>query len=107
MTKSWICLAAAIVAEVAATSALNASDGFSRKLPAAAALGGYAIAFYFLSLALRDIDVGVAYAIWSGIGICILALIGHVWLGQSLSPRQLAGIGLIIGGVILVQGSAA
>lgn len=102
MGKAWVYLAFAIVLEVLATSALTASEGFSRKLPAAVALAGYGIAFYLLSLALKDIPLGVAYAVWSGVGIAILAVVGALWFGQPLSVRQVGGIFLIISGIVLV-----
>jgi len=74
--KSWIFLGIAIVAEVLATSALKASDGFTKLVPSVLVVGGYAIAFYFLALTLKAIPVGIAYAVWAGPVILLAALIG-------------------------------
>src|SRR5690606_2685155 len=93
-------LGIAIVAEVVATSALKASEGFSRWLPSLVVVVGYAIAFYFLSLTLRTMPVGVAYAIWSGLGIVLITAVGWIVFGQRLDLPALAGMGLIIAGVL-------
>ena len=82
--KDWGFLLIAIVAETIATSALKASDGFSRLGPATLTLVGYGIAFYFLALTLRSMPVGVAYAIWSGLGVVLITLAGWVIFGQAL-----------------------
>jgi len=100
---NWIFLGIAIVAEVIATSALKAADGFTRLGPSLVVVAGYVIAFYFLSLTLRTIPVGVAYAIWAGIGMVLIALIGWLLLGQRLDVPALAGIGLIIAGVVVIN----
>ena len=100
---SWIYLGIAIVAEVIATSALKAADGFTRLAPSLVVIAGYVIAFYFLSLTLRAIPVGVAYAIWAGVGMVLIALIGWMFLGQRLDAPALAGIGLIIAGVVVIN----
>lgn len=84
----WTWLGIAIAAEVIATSALNASAGFSRTVPTAIAVSGYVVAFYCLSIALRSIPLGLAYAIWSGAGIALLALIGWLAFRQSLTIWQ-------------------
>lgn len=81
--KSYLFLVIAILGEVGATSALKASDGFTKLWPAILSVLGYGIAFYFLSLTLRTIPVGIAYAIWAGVGIVFMALIGLVAFGQS------------------------
>lgn len=96
-------LGVAIVAEVVATSALKASEGFSRWLPSLVVVVGYAIAFYFLSLTLRTIPVGVAYAIWSGLGIVLITAVGWIVFGQRLDLPALAGMGLIIAGVLVMN----
>jgi small multidrug resistance pump len=96
-------LALAIVLEVIATSALKASEGFSKPLPTLVVAIGYGAAFYFLSLALRTIPVGVAYAVWSGIGIVLISAIGWVAFGQKLDLAALIGLSLIIAGVIVVN----
>ncbi|HLI11181.1 MAG TPA: multidrug efflux SMR transporter [Alphaproteobacteria bacterium] len=93
----------AILSEVAATSALKASDGFAHAIPSAVVVAGYAVAFYCLSLALREIPVGVAYAIWSGAGIVLLAIIGYVLYRQSLDLAAVIGIALILAGVLVLN----
>lgn len=98
----WILLAIAIVSEIMATSALKASESFTRPGPSLVAIVGYGIAFYFLSAALRTLPIGVAYAIWSGVGISLLALIGVVWFEQRLDPPAVVGIGLIVVGVLVL-----
>ncbi len=99
----WLYLGLAIVCEVIATSALKSSDGFSRPLPSALVVVGYAVAFYSLSLALRTLPVGVAYAIWAGVGIALIAVIGLVFYGQTLDLAAVAGIGLIVAGVLVLS----
>jgi len=101
--KNYLFLLIAILAEVVATSALKASEGFSRPLPSLVTVAGYAIAFYFLSLTLKAIPVGVAYALWSGAGIVLIALIGYFAFGQKLDLPALAGIGLILAGVLVIN----
>ncbi|MCJ0763890.1 DMT family transporter [Variovorax terrae] len=96
---NWLYLFIAIVAEVLATSALKAADGFSRLLPSIVVVVGYGTAFYFLSLTLRTIPVGVAYAIWSGVGVVLVSVAGVVLYKQVLDLPALIGIGLIISGV--------
>ena len=99
----WIILGLAIVAETIATSALKASDGFTKLLPSLVVVLGYACAFYGLSVTLRTIPVGVAYAIWSGVGIVLVALIGWFVYGQRLDPATLVGMAMIIAGVIVMH----
>jgi small multidrug resistance pump len=101
--SSQLALLIAILSEVAATSALKASDGFKNLLPSVVVVVGYGSAFYFLSLALRTMPMGVAYAIWSGIGIVLISLAGFVLYGQKLDLAALAGIALIIAGVFVLQ----
>ncbi|MER1968425.1 multidrug efflux SMR transporter [Castellaniella sp. GW247-6E4] len=100
---NWIILGLAILAEVIATSALKASDGFTRPLPAVVTAIGYAIAFYLLALTLKTIPVGIAYAVWSGAGIVAIALIGYFFFHQTLDAPALAGIGLILAGVVVLN----
>ncbi|RJG04704.1 QacE family quaternary ammonium compound efflux SMR transporter [Noviherbaspirillum cavernae] len=99
----WLFLSIAIVSEVIATSALKASEGFSRLLPSLVVVTGYAIAFYFLSLTLRTVPVGVAYAIWSGAGVALITLIAWIFLGQSLDAPALIGLALIVAGVVVLN----
>ena len=96
-------LAIAIVAEVIGTSALKASESFTRPLPSLVVAVGYGAAFYFLSLALKTIPVGIAYAIWSGVGVALITLIGWLLFKQRLDFPALAGIALIVAGVVVIQ----
>lgn len=98
-----ILLTIAIVAEVIATSALKLSEGFSRLGPSVAVIVGYGVAFYFLSLTLKTIPIGVAYAIWSGAGIALITLIAWVVFGQKLDPAAIFGILLIVAGVVVLN----
>lgn len=101
--QQWIFLSVAIVSEVAATSALKASAGFSRLWPSLIVIAGYAAAFYFLSLTLRTIPVGVAYAIWSGAGVALITLIAWFFFGQSLDTPAIIGLSLIVAGVVVLN----
>jgi small multidrug resistance pump len=99
----WVYLTIAIVSEVIATSALKAAEGFTRLWPSLIVIVGYASAFYFLSLTLRTIPIGVAYAIWSGIGVALVTLIGWIVFHQSLDLAAIIGISLIIAGVVVLN----
>lgn len=101
--NNWICLAIAILSETVATTALKASAGFTRPLPAIVVVLGYGLAFYFLSLTLRTIPLGVAYAVWSGVGIVLITAAGWLLYGQRLDGAALAGIGLIVAGVLVMN----
>ncbi|AXL53517.1 multidrug transporter [Paraburkholderia caffeinilytica] len=96
-------LAIAIVAEVIATSAMRASEGFSRLLPAAVVVIGYGIAFYCLSLTLKTIPVGIVYAVWSGAGIVLITLVAVVMYRQVPDVPAVIGLGLIIAGVAVLN----
>jgi small multidrug resistance pump len=100
---SWLYLFIAIVAEVIATSALKATDGFTRLLPSAIVVVGYAAAFYFLALTLRYIPIGVAYAIWSGVGVILVSLAGVILYKQVVDAPMAIGIALIIAGVLVMN----
>ncbi len=100
---NWFFLAVAIIAEVIATSALKASEGFSKLLPSTLVVVGYGIAFYMLSRVLSTIPVGIAYAIWSGAGIVLVSLVGLFVYKQRLDFPAMLGIGLIIAGVVVMQ----
>ena len=104
MLRSYAYLTIAILSEVIGTSALKASDGFSRLTPAIVTVAAYAVAVYFLSLTLKVMPVGVAYAIWSGVGIVLIGLIGLFWFKQPLDLAAMIGLGLIIAGVVVVNG---
>jgi len=99
----WVYLSVAILAEVVATTALKFSEGFSKLAPSLLVILGYAGAFYFLSRVLNQIPISIAYAIWSGAGVALVGIVGWVWLGQKLDFGALAGIGLIISGVIVIN----
>ncbi len=98
----WIYLAVAIVAEVAATSALKLSDGMTRFWPSLWVIAGYSVAFYCLAQAIKVIPVGISYAVWAGTGIVLIALIGWAMFGQKLDLPAIVGIGLILAGVVMV-----
>lgn len=100
---SYLYLAIAIIAEVAATTALKTSDGFTKLLPGVIVVVGYAAAFYFLSLVLKNMPVGVAYAIWSGAGIVLISIVGVVLFGQKLDAPALIGMALIISGIMVMN----
>ena len=93
----------AILAEVAGTLALKSSDGFTRLGPALITIAGYAIAFYFLALALRGIPTGTAYAIWSGVGIVLIAALSWIVHGQKLDLAAIIGMALIVSGVLVLN----
>jgi small multidrug resistance pump len=100
---NWVYLALAIACEVVATSALKATEGFTRWQPSVLVAVGYVLAFYFLSLTLRTTSVGVAYAIWSGVGVILVSVIGWVLYKQTLDLAACIGIGLIVLGVLVLQ----
>ena len=99
----WLILFISIVAEVIGTSALKASAGFTRLWPSIVVVAGYATAFYCLSLTLKTIPVGMAYAIWSGAGIVLVSLIAWLVFKQSLDLPAIVGMGLIVAGVLVIQ----
>ena len=99
----WLTLAIAIVAEVIGTTALTASDGFTRLWPSAVVVVGYGVSFYCLSLVLRSIPVGITYAVWSGLGIVLISLVAFAVYGQRIDLAGLIGMGLIIAGVLVLN----
>ena len=99
----WVYLLLAIVSEVVATSALKSSESFSRLWPSVLTVVGYGVAFYLLSLTLRELPVGIAYAIWSGVGIVLVSPAAVVLFGQKLDLPALIGMGLIVAGVIVIN----
>ncbi len=101
--KNYLYLALAIVSEVIATSALKATDGFTRIRPLVLVVLGYGIAFYCLSKTLRTVPVGVAYAIWSGVGIVLITAAGWIYLKQRLDLAAILGLSLIVCGVLVLQ----
>lgn len=99
----YIYLAAAIVAEVIATSALAKTNGFTNLIPSLVSVAGYGIAFFLLSLVTRSMPVGIVYAVWSGAGIVLVALAGWLIFGQKLDAPALIGLAMIIAGVLIIN----
>lgn len=100
---SYLYLGIAIFAEIIATSLLKASEGFTRFVPTVILGVGYLVAFYCLSMALKEIPTGIAYAIWSGVGIVLVAVIAWIFQGQRLDLPAMIGMGLIIAGVLVMN----
>ena len=100
---SYLYLLTAVIFETVGTSALQASEQFTIPKPLLLTAACYAATFYFLSLALRTMPVGVAYAIWSGLGIVLIALIGLAWFGQKLDAPALIGLSMIVAGVAVIN----
>ncbi|MEZ3500351.1 multidrug efflux SMR transporter [Pantoea sp. KPR_PJ] len=100
---SYVYLFIAIVAEVIATSSLKASESFTRLWPSVVTVAGYIIAFYFLTLVLRTMPTGIAYAIWSGVGIVLISAVGWIVFKQKLDLPAMLGLALIIAGVLVVN----
>jgi small multidrug resistance pump len=99
----YVFLFLAIISEVIGTSALAASNQFTKLVPSLITVAGYGLGFYFFSFALKSIPMGVAYAIWGGVGIVLVTIIGFVFLKQKLDFPALAGIALIVIGVLVMQ----
>lgn len=103
LAQAYLYLAVAIVSEVIATSALKASDGFTQLWPSVVTVIGYAVAFYCLALTLRVLPTGVAYAIWSGVGIVLISIVGWVAFKQTLDWAAILGMALIVAGVVVIN----
>lgn len=99
----WLFLAMAIFSEVVATSSLKSTEGFTNLIPSVIVLVGYSAAFYFLSLTLNEIPVGIAYAIWSGAGIVGIAIVAMIFHEQNLDAGAMIGMGLVILGIIVMR----
>jgi small multidrug resistance pump len=100
----WLFLAGAIVVEVAATTALKLSEGFTRLIPSIVVVVGYISAFGLLSQALvRGMQIGVAYGVWSAVGVALVATVGTLFLGESMTWTQVGGIALVIAGVLALE----
>ena len=99
----WLLLFGAILAEVVGTTALKASQGFTRLAPSAIVVAAYALAFYLLSLTMQRIPMSISYAVWSGVGIVLITLIGYVVYRQALDLPALVGLTLILCGVVVIQ----
>ena len=100
--KNWLILLVAILSETIATTALKASEGFTVFIPSVVVVVGYCLSFYFLSLTLRSIPVGIAYAVWSGVGVALVTLFGFLVYNQKLDLPALLGILLIMSGVVVM-----
>ena len=99
----YLYLCVAIIAVVIATSALKTSEGFSKFVPSIVVVAGYGAAFYFLSLVLKSIPIGIAYAIWAGMGIVLIAIIGAIFFKQIPDFPAIIGMGLIVSGVAVIN----
>ena len=99
----WLYLAIAIAGEIIGTTALKASDGVTRLGPSVLVVAGYGIAFFMLAQVLRTTPLGIAYAIWSGVGVAAVTVIGWAMYGQRLDLTALLGIGLIVAGVVVLN----
>lgn len=100
---TYLYLLVAVTFEVIGTAALQASEQFTKPKPLILTAIGYAAAFYFLSLVLRTMPVGVAYAIWSGFGVILITLVGLIWFGQRLDLAAMIGLALIVAGVATIN----
>ena len=103
MKLAYAYLGIAIVAEVAATSALKASAGFSRLIPSIVVIGGYSLAFYMLSMVVESIPVGIAYAVWAGVGVVLVAIAGAIVYQQIPDLAAIIGMTLIVAGVVVMH----
>ena len=101
--NTWFYLGIAILSEVMATASLKSTEGFTKICPSLLVLIGYSAAFYFLSLTLEDIPIGVAYAIWSGVGVATITIVSVVFMDQKIDLAGVLGIGLIVVGVIVLR----
>lgn len=99
----WLAITIAILFEVMATTALKASNEFTRLLPSVLVVVGYLTAFYFMTLSMRVLPVGIMYAIWSGVGIVLISVLGWVFYRQALDVPAIIGMGLIIAGVVVIN----
>ncbi|EOI2372735.1 TPA: SMR family transporter [Klebsiella aerogenes] len=103
MLKTWIILIVAIAAETFATTMVRASEGFTRLLPSLGVVAGYAVSFYGLSQVVKVMNLGIAYAIWAGLGIFLVSIFSWFLFGQKLDLPAIAGMGLILSGVMVIQ----
>lgn len=101
--NNWVYLGLAIFSEVVATASLKSTEGFTRFVPSIVVLIGYCSAFYFLSLTLDTIPIGVAYAVWSGVGVATITVVSYILYGQKIDTTGIIGIGLIIAGVVVLR----
>ena len=100
---AYLYLAIAIVAEVIGTSALKASDEFTSLVPSLVVVAGYGVGFYFMTLALRSIPIGITYAVWSGVGIVLITVAGALLYEEIPDVPAIIGMGLIVTGVVVIH----
>ena len=105
--KTFVILFFAILSEVIATSSLKYSEGFTKPIPSVVVVVGYGLSFYLLSIALKTMPIGVAYAIWSGVGTAVVAVIGMTVLGEEISTIKVVSLALIVVGVVGLNVSGA
>jgi small multidrug resistance pump len=103
----WLLLSGAIASEVVATLSLKASDGFSRPAPSLVVVAGYLASFALLGAVLRELPVGIVYAVWSAVGTVGVALLGLVLFGETMNPAKALGIALVVGGVALLYSTSS
>ncbi|EJB5293358.1 multidrug efflux SMR transporter [Vibrio cholerae] len=101
--RNWLFLTIAILGEVIATTTLKSTDGFTKLIPSVVVFLGYGISFYFLSLSLKSIPVGIAYAVWAGLGVALVTLIAWIVYGQKMDSWGFLGVGLIVCGVAVLN----
>ncbi|HEX6831805.1 MAG TPA: multidrug efflux SMR transporter [Methyloceanibacter sp.] len=99
----WVILYVAVLFEVAATTALKASEGFTRLIPSLIVVVGYGVAFYLMTLSLNKIPLAIVYAVWSALGIALISIVGAIRYGESLDAPAVAGLAMIVGGVIVIN----
>ena len=99
----WVILYVAVLFEVAATTALKASEGFTRLIPSLIVFVGYGVAFFLMTLALNKIPLAIVYAVWSALGIALISIVGFIRYGESLDAPAVAGLVMIVGGVIVIN----
>lgn len=100
---AYLYLAVAILTETIGTSALKASEEFTKLVPSVIVLAGYGISFYFMTLVLRTIPIGITYAVWSGVGIVLISAVGAIFYQEILDLPAIIGMGLIVAGVIVIH----
>jgi len=101
--KSWLILLCAVVCEVVGTSAIKYSEGFTKVIPSIVVFVAFGMAFYILSISLKVIPIGMAYAVWSGLGIVLISIIGHSVFSQRLDAPAFIGMSFILAGVVIMQ----
>jgi len=102
-TFSWLLLAASVAAEVAGTIALRHADGFTRLVPSLVVGVSYATAIWLMSISVRPLETGLAYAVWAGSGTALIAAFGIIWFGESVTLLRAAGVAMIVAGVVVLN----